>query len=293
MSKLATPHVAAGVAAGALACGALASCAAIWDIEDPLPLTDAGGTDAPVMDSAVPVEEETSADAGPADTVVVVDADGATSDVPDVPDAPPPFYPDAGYTMTEPASPIFVDACSVSGSVTVLASHTDSDTGKLPLPFAFDFYGVPQAEYWANTKGVVGFDGVATHIGSFTCPLPNTFVDPYPAVYAFADDLETRTTGMCLAVAGTKPNRRLVITWENAALVSDTASHLTFSVVLTETTHTIDLLYETMTGPTEAQGTLAVIGLEDQSGTLYTQFTCQSMKPVITSTPFAIRFTPN
>ncbi len=291
MSKLATPHVAAGALAGALACGAMTSCAAIWGIEEPLPLLDDGGVDAPLVDSAVPIEEESSVDSGPSvdareDTLVVADADGSTM----VPDAP--FYPDAGYTMTQPPSPTFVDACALSGSVTVLASHTDSDTGKLTLPFVFDFYGVPQTEYWANTKGVVGFDGTPTHIGTFACPLPQTLVNPHPAVYAFADDLETRTTGMCIAVTGTKPDRQLVITWENAALVSNTASHLTFSVVLTETNNTIDVLYGSMTGPTEAQGTLAVIGLEDQSGTLSTQFACQSMKAVIPSTPFAIRFTP-
>jgi hypothetical protein len=293
MSKLITAHVAAGAAAVVLVCGAVAaatSCAAIWDIEEPLPLVDGGGADATVTDSAVPVEEESSIDAGRGDTSAV-DADAATLDARDAADAPDgPLYPDAGYTVTLPPPPPFIDACSLSGHINVLVGNTNSDTGKIPLPIAFAFYGVPQTAYWANTKGVVGFDGRTSHLGTFMCPLPQVTFDPYPAVYAFADDLATGS-GICIGVDGTKPNQRLVITWEDANLVSNSSSHLTFSVVLTETANTIEVLYDTMTGGSEAQGSKATIGLEDKSGTLATNFSCD--KAVITSTPFAILFTPN
>jgi hypothetical protein len=295
MSKLDKRRVAAGAAAGVLVCaivgaiGMLASCAAIWDIEQPIPLGDdagGGGGDAPIVDSAIPTEGESSTDAGSGDSLIH-DADSASSDEPDA----PLFFPDAGYTVTFPQLP-FVDACLLPGATTKqIPNHTDAFVGPAPLPFAFPFYGVPQAHYWANTHGVLGFDGMPLHSSSVQCPLPKTtLLMPYPALYAFADNVCTGDAGICLAVTGNEPDKRFVVTWEDAYICMDTSTHLTFSVVLTESTNTIDLRYGTMTGSSEAQGSQATIGLEDESGMLATQYSCN--KTVITSTPFAIHFTP-
>jgi hypothetical protein len=294
MSKLAPARVAAGAAAGVLVCaaigaiGTVASCAAIWDIEQPIPLgDDGGGGDGQIVDSTIPVEEESSADAGPGDALRH-DADSALSDEPDA----LPFYPDAGYMVSFPQSPTFVDACTLPGAATgIIPSHTALDTGQFPLPFAFYFYRVRQMQYWANTDGTLGFDGKPLHIG-VQCPLPKMLLQPFPAVYAFAANVATRTTGICIAITGTHPSQQLVVTWENAQIANDSSTHLTFSIVLTEATNTIDLLYGTMSGSSEAQGSLAAIGMEDESGTLATTVSCMSMTPFITSTPFAIRFTP-
>jgi hypothetical protein len=92
-------------------------------------------------------------------------------------------------------------------------------------------------------------------------------------------------------VTGTAPNRQLLITWNNAQLLSDNTSTLMFTVFLNETTNTVDFVYQTMTGATtEAQGSAATIGLEDDTGTIGSQYSCNTAK--ITSTPLAVRFTP-
>jgi hypothetical protein len=296
MSKLVPARVAAGAAAPVVVCavigamGVVTSCAAIWDIEQPLPWggdgggADAGGADVAPMDSTIPTEEETSVDTGPGDTLRR-DADSASSDEP----GPPP-----GYVITQLPSPTFVDACLLTGAAKgLIPNHNYADTGVVTLAIPFDFYGVPQTEYWANTQGIVGFGTRNVHNANVVCPLPSpTHIEAHPAIYAFADNIQTGTAGVCIGVTGVAPMQELVVTWEDASLVSDSSSHLTFSVVLTEGTNTIDLLYKTMTGSSEAQGTLAMIGVEDASGMFATMFSCMHGSPVIPSTPFGLHFTP-
>jgi hypothetical protein len=195
----------------------------------------------------------------------------------------------AGYAMTMPTPPPpFVDACLLPGHLATLQNHNASDTGSKNLPIAFAFYGAPQTFYWVNTDGVMGFDGLAEHNTTVNCPLPNTFADPFPAIYAFGDNLHTSVMwGVCIALTNTQPNQ-LVITWKDAYLESTMSGDLTFSVVLTETTNTIDLMYGTMTGGSEAQGSQAEVGMEG-SGTLFNEVSCMN---AFIKTPLDIRFTP-
>ncbi len=304
MTKLATARVAAAAAAGALAWvalgafGPLMSCAAVLDIEDPLPRGDDGSSDARVQDSSIPEEADSGPDADARDAAVL-DADGATSDARldggAEADARIPV-PDAGYTVTVPQpAPAFVDACSLPGKFSVLAGHDDAATSKVMLPFAFEFFGIPQSAYWVNSNGVMGFDGMVSNLAIVNCPLPNTSPDPYPAIFAFGDDLffdPMGSIGVCIALTGTDPKQQLVLTWEDAQLKNYSGtSHLTFSVVLTQTTNTIDLLYGTMTGGTEAQGDKATIGLQSSTPARgYDEFSCK--KAVVTTTPLDVRFTP-
>jgi hypothetical protein len=133
--------------------------------------------------------------------------------------------------------------------------------------------------------------GLPSNVPTIACPLPNAIADPFPAIYAFGDDLFTRATGVCIAIQGIQPKRQFVMTWEDAYLKSDGSTHLTFSLVLAETANTIDLLYGTMMSGAEAMGSKAAIGIEDSSGTRSAQFSCDMAS--IPSTPFGVRFTPS
>jgi hypothetical protein len=297
--------IAAAVAASAL--GANFSCAAIWDIEDPLPLLGDGGLEAQWTDVALDSVSRMDADEQAPPDTGRPDADSSVAETA-APDADAgPLAGAHGYTWSQVSpAPAFLDACSLPGLFNgFLPSHDDAATSKLPLPFPFPFYGVLYAEYWVNSNGVAGFSanmvGTPSNLPLVYCPLPMPLSDPYPAIYAFGDNLITRSTmlpttppssaGVCLALTGTAPTRQLVITWEDAQLQSTSSSHLTFSIVLAEKTGTIDLMYGTMTGGTEAEGDRAVIGIADGTGMLATQFSCD--KPVITSTPFDVQFRPN
>jgi hypothetical protein len=107
----------------------------------------------------------------------------------------------------------------------------------------------------------------------------------------------TNGNGVCYATAGTAPNRQLVATWSQVNLSSDPGSTLTFSIVLTETTNTIDFMYQTAGGadggldPTVA-GANATVRLQAKQGgpLVTTQYSCA--KAFITQTPLDLRFTP-
>ena len=260
---------------------AFLSCAQILGITEPTSRTggkgDAGSVDAATAEAAMAADAFAPTDASTADA-----ADGGQ--------AGPPFY-----TVSTPTPPpAFLDACALTGSVTVLQAHDNDVTMVAALPFAsaFSFYGAPVTKYWVNTNGVLGVDPSLPTINPFVlCPLPMIGV-PHPAIYAFADDLETRDSGICIATTGAEPNRQFVVTWKDAMLKGKTSSHLTFSVVLTETTNTVDLAYETLTGGTggAAEGSGATIGLEDSTGMRTAQFSCRM--PMLATTPIDVRFAP-
>jgi hypothetical protein len=108
------------------------------------------------------------------------------------------------------------------------------------------------------------------------------------AIFAFWDDLITRTPGVCTATVGTAPNRQFVVTWNDAMFFGTAAGNLTFSLFLNEGTNTIDVVYSSMTGDPAARGNSATIGVQD-IGATNTQHSC-NMNAVMSGT--AIRFTP-
>jgi hypothetical protein len=178
-----------------------------------------------------------------------------------------------GYTVTNPSPQPWVDACSLGGSVTVLPSTQFTETGLLSLPFTLQYWGTPTNQFWIATAGTVGLDGVPTFEfpgENGNCPnaIPDGFVTS-AAVGAFGDfEVVTSVKGICYATQGAMPNRQFVVTWEDATEAFDGTSDMTFSVVLSETTNTVDLLYHSMigTGGGYAQGLNAKIGIQSTGG---------------------------
>jgi hypothetical protein len=195
-------------------------------------------------------------------------------------------------TYTRSTSPqAFIDACTQTGHTTFTFSDLDDDaTSLLSMPFTFLFYGVSQSQYWVGTNGIVGFDGSPVDNGDSQC-LPNT-MNPHPAVMIDYDDLVVQNNGVCSAVVGTAPNRKLVISWDHASNYNfnTPVADMTFSVIFAETTNTIDLIYSTMSGSPDALGSAATIGVQNAAGTGATQYDCDTTSSL--STGLAIRFTP-
>ncbi|MEI8258658.1 MAG: MXAN_6577-like cysteine-rich protein, partial [Deltaproteobacteria bacterium] len=190
----------------------------------------------------------------------------------------------SGYVESTPLMG-FVDACSIPGHTVVLTSLDDS-TAIMTLPFEFIFYGYRGSAAWVSSNGVSGFCSAATTTYSNVC-LPAAS-GPQNALLAFWDDLHTRPAGVCIGTLGTGPSRVQVITWSDAYTLGDATSSLTFSAMLTETTHTVDLVYQTLTGAS-ATGTSATVGVQDQARTVSTQYSCDTASLMSGA---AIRFTP-
>ncbi|MGH7296663.1 MAG: hypothetical protein ACRELB_17120, partial [Polyangiaceae bacterium] len=209
-----------------------------------------------------------------------------------------------GYSQTNnPTGVTFLDACSMTGTTVVLKSQGSwKPTGLLTLPIPFSFYGTAQTQFWLQNEGTMGVGAPQTGIfqpdGFPDCQSGGDPTTKYPAIVAFGDyDLATGPNGVCYAVQGTAPNRQFVATWSQATDQLDPGSVLTFSIALTETTNTIDLMYDTASGadggidPTVA-GINATIGMQGKpAGTLVaTPVSCATA--FLTTTPTILRFTP-
>lgn len=161
-----------------------------------------------------------------------------------------------GYGQSHLPTTTFLDACALGGTA-VLRNVDNAATAATALPFSFPFYGATQTEYWFSSNGVLGFGADATPTPSFGCPLPTDTVKS-GLIFALAMDLETRGAGVCATTVGTAPNRKLVVTWKDALRRGAPLDHLTFSVVLEETTQRIHLEY----GALSYDGADAVVGVQ-------------------------------
>jgi hypothetical protein len=204
------------------------------------------------------------------------------------------------YTTSTPTA-AFVDACSLPGHTTVLASQSAwAATPAIALPFTFSFYGVPVTQVWLQSQGTMGIGAPPTSPVPTSYPSCSTAnaTTRYAALVAFGDaHLATGANGVCYATTGTAPSRTYVATWEQATDTSDAGSVLTFSVAISETTNVIDFLYGTMQGPngpdSTVEGTTATVGIQTYaSGSLqYQAWSCDA--PFIMVTPLDVEFSPN
>ncbi len=160
----------------------------------------------------------------------------------------------------------WLDACAQPGAVTVLAS-ADEGVATLPIPFAFSYWGVSYRSVSVTPNGVAEFTAASSQWANTTLPSPST----PNAVLAFWDDLVMRG-GVCVATSGAAPDRRTVIEWSDAAFYPavDASTHLSFEVILSEASQTVDVLYDTMQGATDlASGSSATIGVQEGGGTRF------------------------
>ncbi|HEY6459494.1 MAG TPA: hypothetical protein VIY73_05060, partial [Polyangiaceae bacterium] len=218
-----------------------------------------------------------------------------------------------GYTQTtNPTGVSFVNACTMtSPAPTVVLKNQGGGWVPTPLktplslPFTFSYFGAAQTQFWLQNQGTMGIGAPSTSVfnapdGYPDCHNTGDTTTAYPAIVAFGDyELATGPSGVCYATTGTAPNQQFVVTWAGATDQGDPGSVLTFSIVLTQTTNTIDLMYGTMTGGGDAgldptvSGMNTTAGLQGKptGGTLVASpLSCYAS--FLTATPTIFRFTP-
>lgn len=204
-----------------------------------------------------------------------------------------------GYSITTPTPPATAaDACTVMGHETLLVSAVGWEASAVvTLPIAFDYFGAPQTQFWIGSQGTMGFGPPPSMADGYPyCPLPDSY-NSYGAIVPFGDSIDTGPSGVCYATTGTAPNRQMIVTWEQATHELDTGSILTFSVVLSETTNTIDLAYITATtgmdGGGYVRGNSATVGLQSPDGMSASQYACGTgSNDLYNAAPFAVHFAP-
>jgi len=196
----------------------------------------------------------------------------------------------SGNSYVAGTSPLgFISACQSAGTTLVLPSIDDAFV-PVAFPFSFRFYGNATQTAWVSSNGVVGFGQAGPASAGYVNEC--SFGTMQRAIFAFWDDLFTRGGGVCYATVGSAPNRQFVVTWNDAYVLADPMTHLTFSVVLSEGSDVIDVLYATMSDaahdPLGRAGISASIGLAADSA--YTLDCCNSLSCVTSNT--GRRYTP-
>ena len=173
----------------------------------------------------------------------------------------------SGSNYIRSTSPLtWRDACAAPGRQTVLL-NSDDGTVQLPLPFTFRFYGSPYVTAGIATNGMISFvDPTYWWVNS---SLPTG--DVSNTIFAFWDDVYNRGGGTCVAVYGSSPSRQYVVQWNDQFFYppgsSNATEHMTYQAVLSETTNTIDVLYNQMEGQGDrATGSSATVGIQLGTG---------------------------
>lgn len=187
------------------------------------------------------------------------------------------------------ATGTFFDACAAPGAVRVRDYVTDTgllerDDGHprapLVLPFPFTFYGVAETHLWPDVNGYAVF-GARAPLDTLG---PSEFPERTegPVVAPLWQDLALRAapaSDICAAVEGTAPNRRYVVEWLDVKALGGAApdqTTLTFELVLSETTNTVDFFYRTATAadPNDSSyvnGQNGLIGVQSALGVEHTR----------------------
>ncbi len=185
----------------------------------------------------------------------------------------------SNYIFNDQAAYGWIPAEGNNGTQTSINSTNDDiETDVVPIGFDFQFYGVTYNQVTVSTDGNMGFGGAYV--------LPNQPL-PYgngPALIApFWDDLmggfysaKNSTNGVWYRLEGTAPNRRLIVQWNDVTQWPG-LGEATFQVILYETTNEIkfqyqDVQFEPTFGSSSDNGASATVGLQNQDGTLATQY---------------------
>ncbi|NUR70138.1 MAG: PKD domain-containing protein [Hamadaea sp.] len=189
-----------------------------------------------------------------------------------------------GYFCTE-------STASWSGATTLRNLSGDDAYESVALPFAMPFYGSTYTTAWIDTNGVLSFgtqpQGPSWNHGAIpSAPAWNT---PNAAVYPLWDDLIVdSSSGVYTSTSGSAPHRQFTVEWRNVRFYSDSATRVSFKVVLNEDGK-ITLAYTGIGASTIEEGSTATIGIENAAGTVALQYSLNQAKLIDGRT---ITFTP-
>jgi len=198
--------------------------------------------------------------------------------------APPPNPTPGAYSMA-PTTFNWIDP-TYMGSITL---YNDAVSAMQYMPFIFTFYGKTYYRIYVGSNGLLSFSN--SNVASpYNTDIPSPSW-PNAAIYPYWANLNPQMGGSVrYGMAGSAPNRRLVITWMNVPSAYYPYSKLTFQAILCEGTNDIIFQYLNV-APTDAiygAGANATIGIENETGSQACKF---SYKTRSLTNNMAIRFT--
>ena len=168
-------------------------------------------------------------------------------------------YEDLGYTCEEQTT-AFAPA-----NQTLAGMAGDNVSTKIPLPFAFPFYGQVFYEAWIDSNGYVSFvDPGGSHPYTGTGNVPQV-TTPNAVVAPFWDDLVVdASASVRTALTGTGGAARFTIEWNNVYRKANSSHRVSFETILAPD-GTVTNNYAGLDSDAE-KGASAVVGIEAPSG---------------------------
>src|SRR5437868_6100171 len=162
-------------------------------------------------------------------------------------------------------------ASLVPGTTLVSGSQGDDVVATIPLPFNYTLYNSSYSSVSASSNGTLQFVSTSNAYSNVCLP---TATFNY-AILPFWDDLYTGDTaggqGIYTSISGVSPNRIFNIEWR-ANLCCSTGILYNFEVRLYEGQNYFEIIYAAV--PNTGSG--ATIGVQKDTGSLYTQWSCNT-----------------
>jgi hypothetical protein len=176
--------------------------------------------------------------------------------------SPTPCGSNGSYNITQSTGSAIVPGTTDTGN------HTDDGATTINLPFAYSLYGTSFTTASVTSNGQLDFQTADTGFTN-TC-LPDTAASY--AIFPHWDDLRTDSTGggIFTSVSGVSPNRIFNVEWRT--IYFGTSNVANFEVRLYEGQSRFDLVY----GQVDQGGTSATVGVQKDTGSLFTQFECNT-----------------
>lgn len=178
---------------------------------------------------------------------------------------------------------------AIAASNNTTLSGDDQAKGPFPIGFNFKLYDREFTQFYATTNGLIQFDRGSTLYRN-TC-LPNNVKN---SLLVFWDDLQTDVSGqpdgqVKYETLGEKPNRKLIVQWDDMYFYDSKLPMGSFQAVLYEQDGGVKYQYRSLTNA-ESRGKSATIGLSGV-GDAATQFSCNQARAIASQQ--AILFTPD
>jgi subtilisin family serine protease len=177
------------------------------------------------------------------------------------------------------------DWIDIRATGTLVQGYDDAYECRLPIGFAFRFYGQSYDTFCMSTNGFLSFDQIGYPDLSNDCPLPNP-EGTDALIAAIWDDLIV-VGGLYYQQMGNAPNRRLVAQWSGVRRYgANTTDYADFQVILFENGEIqVQVLNDGL-----LTGNSSTTGLEDASGAMGVTYACNQSRTL--HSHLAVRFAP-
>ena len=170
----------------------------------------------------------------------------------------------------------------------------DVSYGPFNIGFNFTYFGTTYTQFNPTSNGLVCLGGTSTNaFSNVSFPDPST----PPCIGAFWDDIVISAHSLAGIVMyktiGTAPNRKLVIQFNNMGFYARSYLLGTFSVILYETSNTIQVQYRSLVDISNprASGDSATLGLNSANGSYGALYSYDTAGKAVSER--AILYTPN